>query len=241
MRQSLRLNGYAMRQSPVFVVALAVLTACNILFMQVPATAAALQGAKNIFDWLFGDISTLFCACGICAGFAVCGDLKNGLARYLVAAGQNRGMWLTGRYLCWLFAAFCLLLTDFVVATVVAVPLEGCDFPLPSLAAHLLVTFLPAIPLYAGVLSLFFLAGVLLQNGGITIAVNILLSLLAYASTRGAAIRFNPMEQLLALPQGLRDPVGYGVACLLSLLLCAASLSGSLLRFARQPLAGKGE
>ena len=156
MRQSLRLNLYTMCQSPAFVVILVVLTACNILFMQVPTTAATLDGAKDAFDFLHGDISTLFCACGIYAGFAVCNDLQNGLTRYFSAAGMNRRFWLTGRYVCWLLGALCLLLADFVLAIVFAIPLQGCEVPLPSLIGHLVQTFLFSIPLYCGVLSLFF-------------------------------------------------------------------------------------
>lgn len=237
MRQSLRLNLYAMRQSPAFVVILAVLTGCNILFMQVPATAATLDGAKDAFDFLFGDISTLFCACGIYAGVAICNDLHNGLTRYVSASGISRRTWMTGRYICWLLGALCLLLADFVLAMIFALPLQGCEVPLPVLVGHLLQTFLFAVPLYCGILSLFFLVGVLFQNSGVTIAVNVILSLLAYASTRGICVKINPMEQLIALArQGIREPGSYGIACFLSVGICAASLAGALIRLERQPL-----
>lgn len=238
MRQSLRLNLYAMCQSPAFVVILVVLTGCNILFVQVPATAATLNGAKDAFDFLHGDISTLFCACGIYAGFAVCNDLQNGLTRYFSAAGMNRRIWLTGRYVCWLLGALCLLLADFVLAIAFAIPLQGCEVPLPSLIGHLLQTFLFSIPLYCGVLSLFFLVGVLVQNGGVTIAVNVILSLLAYASTRGTLVKINPMEHLTTLAQqGISDPDSYVVACAISVCICAVSLAGGLIRLEHQPLA----
>ncbi|EFB75961.1 DNA-binding helix-turn-helix protein [Subdoligranulum variabile DSM 15176] len=108
--------------------------------MQVPTTAATLDGAKDAFDFLHGDISTLFCACGIYAGFAVCNDLQNGLTRYFSAAGMNRRFWLTGRYVCWLLGALCLLLADFVLAIVFAIPLQGCEVPLFSMLSQNLKT-----------------------------------------------------------------------------------------------------
>lgn len=144
---------------------------------------------------------------------------------------------MTGRYICWLLGALCLLLADFVLAMIFALPLQGCEVPLPVLVGHLLQTFLFAVPLYCGILSLFFLVGVLFQNGGVTIAVNVILSLLAYASTRGISVKINPMEQLIALAQqGIREPGSYGIACFLSVGICAASLAGALIRLERQPL-----
>ena len=167
-----------------FWITLVILLSTTILFLFGSYQETGQNDASKFFCWHFSDFTTFLCACAVLSGLQVCYSFQIGITRYIVSTGVKRSTWIIAEFLSWLIFSFALIFLDLILSTGIAILVFGNEQSLIALFSHVVVVCLRSVPLYFGLLSLFFAIGSILQNGGITIAVNVVLSLAVYASTR---------------------------------------------------------
>ncbi|MDD4851075.1 MAG: hypothetical protein PHO10_10315 [Gemmiger sp.] len=247
MKHLFQIERYIFSQSRAFYWILAGLVGLNLAFLKLsPVSGVAVDGAY-LTNWLFSDIATLFCACAIFSGFQICTGFSNGTVRSIVAAGQRRTAWLISKYVAWLLPSLALLLLDPLVTTLAAAALGGQGLFTAAVFVGIVRRFCLSVPLYAGVLSAFFLVGILFQNSGIAISINVVLALLLYGASRpngsgsAALLQYSPSYQLSIMgSQANVLSLPYLVACSASIAFSLLFLFLCVLRFRYQDVSHAG-
>ena len=176
--------------------------------------------------------------CAVYSAIIVLDDFSNGLLKHYIASGYKRSSILCAKFIHYIFGCGILLLVYPLLCVIFTVIVRGVETFFVLILRQLILVFIKSLPLYLGMVGLFFMLSILLQNAAITIAVSVAASIfLGVFSNRLCAdnlyiLKYSPVIQL---NQVAANPISgeYLIAAIISLFLLVLSLCGSIVKFRR--------
>lgn len=184
------------------------------------------------------DIAVPLLGCSVYSAIVLLDDFSNGLLKHYIASGYKRTSILCAKFMHYMFGCSVLLLVyPFLCISFTAI-VRGVETSLVIILGQFILVFIKSAPLYLGVVGLFFLISILLQNAAITIAVSVTASIfLGVFPDRFYAdgfyiLKYSPMIQLNEVAA---KPISaeYLIAVALSFFLLGLYLWGSVVKFRR--------
>lgn len=232
MRNMLKAEKYKFSHSGVLWVIIGVLFA----FCCISIMTGVYHSAEHALLNISKDTVVPLLGCSVYSAIILLDDFSNGLLKHYIASGYKRSSILCAKFIHYILGCSVLLLVyPFLCISFTAI-VRGVETSPVLVLREFLLVFIKSLPLYLGVVGLFFLISILLQNAAIAIAVSVAASLfLVLFSNRLYAgnfyiLKYSPMIQLNEVAA---NPISveYLSAIGISLFLLVICLCGSIVKF----------
>lgn len=187
---------------------------------------------------VFKDIAVLLLGSSVYGTIILSEDFSNGLLQHYIAGGYKRAFIIYAKFVYYILGCCILLFVYPLLSIALTVAVRGGVISYMSLLFDFIVLFGKSLPLYLGIMSLFFLVAILFQNAPIAMAISVALSVfltvfpnMSYGNNV-SFLKFTPMIQLSSIHTG---PISgeYLITAFISLCLLGFCLGGSVLKFNR--------
>lgn len=199
------------------------------------------QSAEQTLANISKDSMVPILACAIYGAIILTDDFSNGLLRHYIANGYKRSSILFAKCIHYILGCSVLLLVYPCLCVLFASLLQGVQTTLLHVFRDTIFIFLKTLPLYLGILGLFYLFAVLIQKAvvvaGVSVAASILLVVFSNKLYGNAVsiLTYSPVIQLGEAANG-HVTSAYLIAVLVSLVTLAVCIWGSVLKFNRDEL-----
>ena len=234
MRNMLKAEKYKFSHSYALWVIIGVLFA----FCCISIMTGVFNSAENALLNISKDIAVPLLGCSVYSAIMLLDDFSNGMLQHYIASGYKRSSILCAKFIHYNFGCGILLLLYPLLCISFTAIMRGIETSVAFVLWRYILIYLKSLPLYWGILGFFFLVSILLQNASIAIAVSVAASLfLGVFPNRLYAdnlyiLKYSPMIQL---NEAAANPISgeYLIAAIISLLLLALCLCGSIVKFKR--------
>ena len=234
MRNILKAEKYKFSHSYTLWVIIGVLFA----FCCISILTGVYSSAENALLNISKDTVVPLLGCSVYSAIIVLDDFSNGLLKHYIASGYKRPSILCAKFIHYIFGCGILLLVYPLLCVIFTAIVRGAETSFVLILRQLILVFIKSLPLYLGMVGLFFMVSILLQNAAITIAVSVAASIfLGFFSNRLYAdnlyiLKYSPVIQL---NQVADNPISgeYLIAVIISLFLLVLCLCGSIVKFRR--------
>lgn len=184
------------------------------------------------------DIAVLLLGCAAYSAIIVLDDFSNGLLQHYIAAGYEKASIICAKFIHYIFGCSILLLVYPILCVSLTAIVQGVETSFTSVLWQLVLIFVRSVPLYWGIVSIFFLISVFLQNAAVAIAVSVATSLFfvfSHNRLNGGNLSILRYSPLIQLDKAAMDPISgeYIVAAAISLTLLGFCLCMSIIKFRR--------
>lgn len=196
------------------------------------------KSAESAMVNISKDIVVTFLGCSVYSAIILLEDFSNGLLQHYIATGYKRSSILCAKFIHYTLGCSILLLVYPLLCITFTAIIRGVETSFAAILWQFIIIFLKSIPLYIGIISLFFLVSILLQNAAVAIAISVAMSLFLgvfpnrlYASGL-YILKYSPMIQLneVAINSISSD---FLIAIVISLFFGGFCLCGSIMKFER--------
>ena len=234
MRNMLKAEKYKFFHSYVLWVIIGVLFA----FCCISIMTGVYSSAENALLNISKDIVVPLLGCSVYSAIILLDDFSNGLLKHYIASGYKRSSILCAKFIHYIFGCSLLLLVYPLLCVSFTAKIRGVEISFVVVFRQLILVFIKSLPLYWGMMGIFFMLSILLQNAAVAIAISFAASFLfgvfpnrLYAN--GIYIlKYSPMIQL---NEAAGNPISgeYLIAIGISLSLLGICLCGSIVKFKR--------
>lgn len=234
MRNMLKVEKYKFSHSCILWVIIGVLFA----FCCISIMTGVYNSAEHALLNISKDIAVPLLGCSVYSAIIVLDDFSNGLLQHYIASGYERTSILCAKFIHYIFGCSILLLIYPLLCISFTAIMRGIETSVAFVLWRYILIYLKSLPLYWGIMGLFFLVSILLQNAAIAIAVSVAASLfLGVFPNRLYAnglyiLKYSPMIQLNEAATNLISDE-YLIAVIIALLLLGACFSGGIVKFRR--------
>ena len=234
MRNMLKVEKYKFSHSCILWVIIGVLFA----FCCISIMTGVYNSAEHALLNISKDIAVPLLGCSVYSAIIVLDDFSNGLLQHYIASGYERTSILCAKFIHYIFGCSILLLIYPLLCISFTAIMRGIETSVAFVLWRYILIYLKSLPLYWGIMGLFFLVSILLQNAAIAIAVSVAASLfLGVFPNRLYAnglyiLKYSPMIQLNEAATNLISGE-YLIAVIIALLLLGACFSGGIVKFRR--------
>ena len=234
MRNMLKVEKYKFSHSCILWVIIGVLFA----FCCISIMTGVYNSAEHALLNISKDIAVPLLGCSVYSAIIVLDDFSNGLLQHYIASGYERTSILCAKFIHYIFGCSILLLIYPLLCISFTAIMRGIETSVAFVLWRYILIYLKSLPLYWGIMGLFFLVSILLQNAAIAIAVSVASSLfLGVFPNRLYAnglyiLKYSPMIQLNEAATNLISGE-YLIAVIIALLLLGACFSGGIVKFRR--------
>lgn len=235
MRNMLKAEKYKFSHSCALWVIIGVLFA----FCCISIMTDVFNSAENALLNISKDITVPLLGCSVYSAIILLDDFSNGLLQHYIASGYERTSILCAKFIHYIFGCSILLLVyPFLCISFTAI-VRGIETSFVPVLWQFILIYLKSLPLYWGIVGLFFLVSILLQNAAIAIAVSVAVSLFLgvfpnrlYADSNLYILKYSPMIQLNEAATNLISGE-YLTAVIISFLFLGICLCWSIAKFKR--------
>lgn len=234
MRNMLKAEKYKFSHSCTLWVIIGVLFA----FCCISIMTGVYNSAENALLNISKDIAVPLLGCSVYSAIILLDDFSNGLLQHYIASGYKRTSIICAKFIHYIFGCSILLLVYPLLCISFTAIVRGIETSFSFVLWQFILIFLKSLPLYWGIVGLFFWVSILLQNAAIAIAISVAASLfLGVFPNRLYAenlyiLKYSPMIQLNEVAAN-RISGEYLIAIVISLLLISLCLCGSIIKFGR--------
>lgn len=180
-------------------------------------------------------------ACAIYSAIILTDDFSNGLLKHYIANGYKKTSIILAKFIHYILGCSILLFLYPYICVILAVAIQGTQTTPWVVFQTMLSNIVKTLPLYWGIFGLFFCLSILIQKGAIAIGTSVAVSILLVVFTNklyegtASILRYSPVIQIKEVTAG---PVTfqYFIAVLVSLIILAICLFGSMLKFKHDEL-----
>ena len=204
------------------------------------ALIAILTGSYNSAEAalrsVFRDIAVILLGSSVYGTIILSEDYSNGLLYHYIAAGYKRASVICAKFVYYVLGCCILLFIYPLLSVTFTAVIRGIETSYLSLSLDFIVLFVKSLPLYLGIMGLFFLTTILFQKAAIAMAISVALSLFftGFPSIfrNVSFLKFTPMIQLSSITASSIS-VEYLITAILSLCFLGLCLGGSVLKINR--------
>lgn len=234
MRNMLKVEKYKFFHSCALWVIIGVLFAFCCISIMTDVYKSAEHALLNISK----DIAVPLLGCSVYSAINLLDDFSNGLLQHYIAGGYGRISIICAKFVHYIFGCSILLLAYPLLCVSLTAAVRGVETSLIFVFWQLVLVFIKSVPLYWGIVGIFFLVCILLQNAAVATAVSVAASLfLVFFHNRLytgnlPVLRYSPIIQL---NEAAVNPISreYFIAIVISLILLGLCLFGSIVKFRR--------
>lgn len=235
MRNMLKAEKYKFAHSYALWVIIGVLFA----FCCISIMTGVYNSAENALLNISKDIAVPLLGCSVYSAIILLDDFSNGLLQHYIASGYERTSIIFAKFIHYIFGCSILLLVYPLLCISFTAIVRGIETSYAHVLWQFILIYLRSLPLYWGIVGLFFLVSILLQNAAIAIAVSIAASLFLgvfpnrlYADNNLYILKYSPMIQLNEAATNLISSE-YLIAVVIAFLLLGIYFCGSTIKFKR--------
>lgn len=196
------------------------------------------KSAENALVNISKDIVVTFLGCSVYSAIILLDDFTNGLLQHYIATGYKKSSILCAKFIHYALGCCILLLVYPLLCITFTAIICGVETSFTALLWQFVLISIKSIPLYLGIVSIFFLVAILLQNAAVAVAISVAMSLfLGIFPNRLYAngvyiLKYSPIIQLNEVA-GNSISAEYLIAIAISLFLLAICFCGSVAKFER--------
>lgn len=234
MKNMLKAEQYRFLHSGVLWIVIAVLLLGSFMAILTGSYSSAEAALQNVFR----DTAVLLLGSSVYGTIILTEDFSNGLFRRYIAGGYKRASIICAKFLFYIGGCCVLLFVYPLLSVVLTAAIRGIETSYFSMCFDFIRLFSKSLPLYLGIMGLFFFVSVLFQKAAAAMAVSVTLSIMLtvfpnmlYHSGM-PFLKLTPMLQLGVISAG---PISaaYFITALLSLCFLMLCLGGSILKINR--------
>ncbi len=194
------------------------------------------NSAEQALTSIAKDCMVPILACAIYSAVILTEDFSNGILRQYIAHGYARSSIVTAKFIHYISGCSILIFAYFMICVSLSAVMQGVETYFMAVIGEMLAFYVKSLPLYWGILGLFFLFSVLIQKGvvaaGVSVAASILLAVFTNKLYSGSSsvLRYSPLIQIGEIANRTAAS-GYLVSALLSLVILAACLFAGIEKF----------
>ena len=234
MRNMLKAEKYKFSHSCTLWVIISVLFA----FCCISIMTDVYNSAENALLNISKDIVVPLLGCSVYSAIILLDDFSTGLLQHYIASGYERTSIICAKFIHYIFGCSILLLVYPLICISFTAIVQGIETSFAIILRQFILIYFKSLPLYWGILGLFFLVSILLQNAAIAIAVSVAASLfLGFFPNRLYAnglyiLKYSPMIQLNEAATNLISGE-YLITIVISLVVLGICFCGSTIKFKR--------
>lgn len=234
MRNMLKAEKYKFFHSCALWVIIGVLFA----FCCISIMTGVFSSAENALLNISKDIAVPLLGCSVYSAIILLDDFSNGLLQHYIASGYERTSIIFAKFIHYVFGCSILLLVYPLLCISFTAIVRGVETSFVLVLWRYILVFIKSLPLYFGIVGLFFLVSILLQNATIAIAISVAASLFLGVFPNRLYVnglyilKYSPMIQLNGVATNLISGE-YLIAIIISLSLLGLCLYGSIEKFRR--------
>ena len=178
-------------------------------------------------------------ACAIYSAIVLTDDFSSGILRHYIASGYKRRAIILAKCMHYFFGCMILLLVYPGFCVMLTAMWQGTETSFSLVLRDMFSAFIQTLPLYAGILGLFFLFSVLIQKGVMAVGVSVTTAVLLVVFTNkfytGAVsvLKYSPIIQIGEVAGGTISGA-YFLSALLSLAILSVCVLGGIRKFSRE-------
>lgn len=194
------------------------------------------SSAENALINISKDSMVLILASAVYGSIILTEDFSNGLLRHFVSNGYKRTNIVLAKVVHYIVGCSILLLAYQVISVSFAALIQGVETSFLTVVRITIFTSLQLLPLYWGVLGLFFLLAVLIKKGVIVVGVSVATSILLVVFTNklysgtSSILKYSPIIQISEVANGTVTSF-YFISILLSMIVLVVCVLGSVIKF----------
>lgn len=235
MRNMLKAEKYKFIHSCALWVIIGVLFA----FCCISIMTGVYKSAEHALLNISKDIVVPLLGCSVYSAIILLDDFSNGLLQHYIACGYERISIICAKFIHYIFGSSMLLFLYPLLCISFTAIVRGVETSFALVLWQFILIYLKSLPLYWGIVGLFYLVSILLQNAVTAIAISVAASLFLgifpnrlYADDHLYILKYSPMIQLNGVATNLISGE-YLIAVIIALLLLGVSLCGSIAKFKR--------
>lgn len=231
MKNLLRAERYKFAHSGVLWTIIATL----LLFALISVFTGTYSSAEIALRNIFKDVPVLLLGGSVYGTITLLEDFSNGLLQHYIAGGYNRASIICAKFVYYILGCCTLLLLYPLLTIAFTAAIRGIETSHTSVLFDFTFLLGKSLPLYLGIMGLFFLVAILFQNVAIAMAISVALSITLMVfpnmlySNNVSFLKFTPMIQLSVISTGPVS-VEYLITAFLSLCLLGGCLGGSIVK-----------
>lgn len=196
------------------------------------------SSAENALLNISKDTVVPLLGCSVYSAIILLDDFSNGLLKHYIASGYKRASILCAKFIHYIFGCSVLLLVyPFLCISFTAI-VRGTETSFVLVLWQFIIIYFKSLLLYWGIMGLFFIVSILLQNAAVAIAISFAVSFLLGVFPNRLYVngiyilKYSPMIQL---NEAAANPVSseYLIAIGISIFLLVLCLCGSIVKFKR--------
>lgn len=174
-------------------------------------------------------------ACSVYGAIILTDDFSSGLLRHYISNGYNRTTIICAKFIHFIIGCSILLFVYPAICVTLTAVVQGTESSFAFVFKTTFLSFAKSLPLYLGILSIFFLISILIKKGIIAMGVSIASSILLVVFTNNLygnlsnILQYSPIIQLNKISQNLTEE--YFIAVTISLFILGLCLCGSIVKF----------
>ncbi len=237
MRNILKADCYKSKSSHALWIILGAMTA----FCWISVLIGTYENADTARISIGKDIMVPFFACAAYGAILLSEDFSNGAIRFYIAAGYKKSSILIAKLIHYLAGCSVLLFLYPCLSVLFIAVVKGTETSIAHIALQLFFDFLKVLPLYFGLLGIFFLFAFVMKKGSIVAGVSIASAIILVVFTNKfydfgvSALKYSPITQMGLVYDG-KLSFAYCIAVIISLAVMTLCILGSMERFKRDEL-----
>ena len=207
-----------------------------VIFCGISTITGTYSSAENALINISKDSMVLILASAVYGSIILTEDFSNGLLRHFVSNGYKRTHIVLAKVVHYIVGCSILLLAYQVISVSFAALIQGVETSFLTVIRTTILISLQLLPLYLGVLGLFFLLAVLIKKGVIVVGVSVATSILLVVFTNklysgtSSILKYSPIIQISEVANGTVTSF-YLVSILLSMVVLVVCVLGSVIKF----------
>lgn len=234
MRNMLKVERFKFIHSCALLVIIGVLFAfCGISIM-----TGVYNSAENTLMNVSKDIVVPLLGCSVYSAIILLDDFSNGLLQHYIASGYKRTSIICAKFIHYILGCGFLLFMYPVLCIIFTAIVRGVETSIALILLQFVIIYIKSLPLYWGIVGLYFLISILLQNATIAIAISVAFSIFLGVFPNRLydnnlyILKYSPMIQLNEIATNSISNE-YLISVAISLFLLGLFLYVSIVKFRR--------
>ncbi len=232
MRNLIKAERFKFLHSSTLWIVIAVLFA----FCSISILTGVYDSAESALRSISKDIPIPLLGCSVYGAIILLDDFSNGMIKHYIASGYKRAFIILAKFIHYIFGCCVLLFVYPLLCVTFTAIVRGVETSFVLVMQQFILVFIKSLPLYLGIVGIFFLACILLQNAAIAMAVSVAVSIsLVVFSNKLYANNFDILKYspIIQLNEVAATPISceYLIAVVISILFLNICLCGSIIKF----------
>ncbi len=198
MRNLIKAERFKFLHSSTLWIVIAVLFA----FCSISILTGVYDSAESALRSISKDIPIPLLGCSVYSAIILLDDFSNGMIKHYIASGYKRAFIMLAKFFHYIFGCCILLFVYPLLCVTFTAIVRGVETSFVLVMQQFIFVYIKSLPLYLGIVSIFFLACILLKNAATAMAVSVAvsISLVVFSNklyaNNFAILKYSPMIQL---------------------------------------------